>query len=70
MNFVEDSCTRNKEHALSWERIPRLASGVRPHKLLNPRILVTTELSSEYFIPENLHPELPGPEDHIVDFPE
>ncbi|GKC52818.1 hypothetical protein Tco_1075563 [Tanacetum coccineum] len=28
------------------------------------------EFSSEYFIPENLHPELPGPEDHIVDFPE
>ncbi|GKB45564.1 hypothetical protein Tco_0896317 [Tanacetum coccineum] len=28
------------------------------------------ELSSEYFIPENLHPELPGPGDHIVDFPE
>ncbi|GJV26830.1 hypothetical protein Tco_1383278 [Tanacetum coccineum] len=26
------------------------------------------EFSSEYFIPENLHPELPGPEDHIVDF--
>ncbi|GJU52418.1 hypothetical protein Tco_1226132 [Tanacetum coccineum] len=28
------------------------------------------EFSSEYFIPENLHPELPGPGDHIVDFPE
>ncbi|GJT52758.1 hypothetical protein Tco_0978915 [Tanacetum coccineum] len=28
------------------------------------------EFSSEYFIPENLHPELPGPKDHIVDFPE
>ncbi|GJV52252.1 hypothetical protein Tco_1447993 [Tanacetum coccineum] len=27
------------------------------------------EFSSEYFIPENLHPELPGPKDHIVDFP-
>ncbi|GJS06576.1 hypothetical protein Tco_0363372 [Tanacetum coccineum] len=27
------------------------------------------EFSSEYFIPENLHPELPGPGDHIVDFP-
>ncbi|GKB15556.1 hypothetical protein Tco_0849479 [Tanacetum coccineum] len=26
------------------------------------------EFSSEYFIPENLHPELPGPGDHIVDF--
>ncbi|GKD37158.1 hypothetical protein Tco_1257365 [Tanacetum coccineum] len=31
VNFVEDSFTRNKEHALtlSWERIPRLPSGVR-----------------------------------------
>ncbi|GKD50341.1 hypothetical protein Tco_1279317 [Tanacetum coccineum] len=28
------------------------------------------EFSSEYFIPENLHPELPGPGDHIIDFPE
>ncbi|GJZ79615.1 hypothetical protein Tco_0644452 [Tanacetum coccineum] len=28
------------------------------------------EFSSEYYIPENLHPELPGPGDHIVDFPE
>ncbi|GJT63995.1 hypothetical protein Tco_1015475 [Tanacetum coccineum] len=28
------------------------------------------EFSLEYFIPENLHPELPGPEDHIIDFPE
>ncbi|GJW07991.1 hypothetical protein Tco_1570414 [Tanacetum coccineum] len=27
------------------------------------------EFSSEYFIPENLHPELPYSEDHIVDFP-
>ncbi|GKE83750.1 hypothetical protein Tco_1557492 [Tanacetum coccineum] len=26
------------------------------------------EFSSEYFIPKNLHPELPGPGDHIVDF--
>ncbi|GJX03592.1 hypothetical protein Tco_0189508 [Tanacetum coccineum] len=28
------------------------------------------EFSSEYFIPKNLHPELLGPGDHIVDFPE
>ncbi|GJU46472.1 hypothetical protein Tco_1203738 [Tanacetum coccineum] len=28
------------------------------------------EFSSEYFIPENLYPELPGLGDHIVDFPE
>ncbi|GJY43967.1 hypothetical protein Tco_0432180 [Tanacetum coccineum] len=28
------------------------------------------EFSLEYFIPENLHLELPGPGDHIVDFPE
>ncbi|GJW53371.1 hypothetical protein Tco_0097456 [Tanacetum coccineum] len=28
------------------------------------------EFSSEYFIPKNLHLELPGPGDHIVDFPE
>ncbi|GJY49502.1 hypothetical protein Tco_0439458 [Tanacetum coccineum] len=28
------------------------------------------EFLSEYFIPKNLHPELPGPGDHIVDFPE
>ncbi|GJX28810.1 hypothetical protein Tco_0236889 [Tanacetum coccineum] len=28
------------------------------------------EFLSEYFISENLHPELPGPGDHIVDFPE
>ncbi|GKA67249.1 hypothetical protein Tco_0767057, partial [Tanacetum coccineum] len=28
------------------------------------------EFSSEYFIPKNLHPELPGLGDHIVDFPE
>ncbi|GKB97985.1 hypothetical protein Tco_0984122 [Tanacetum coccineum] len=28
------------------------------------------EFASEYYIPESLHPELPGPEDNIVDFPE
>nr|GEV80795.1 hypothetical protein [Tanacetum cinerariifolium] len=28
------------------------------------------EFTSEYGIPEMLHPELPGPEDRIVDFPE
>nr|GEX51413.1 putative transposase (putative), gypsy type [Tanacetum cinerariifolium] len=28
------------------------------------------EFTSEYDIPETLHPELPGPEDRIVDFPE
>ncbi|GJS91341.1 hypothetical protein Tco_0773977 [Tanacetum coccineum] len=28
------------------------------------------EFSSEYYIPKNLHPKLPGPGDHIVDFPE
>ncbi|GJZ88080.1 probable serine/threonine-protein kinase SIS8, partial [Tanacetum coccineum] len=28
------------------------------------------EFSSEYFILKNLHPELPGPGDHIVDFSE
>nr|GEW81679.1 hypothetical protein [Tanacetum cinerariifolium] len=28
------------------------------------------EFTSEYGIPETLHPELPGPEDRIVDFPE
>ncbi|GKB76936.1 hypothetical protein Tco_0943831 [Tanacetum coccineum] len=28
------------------------------------------EFSSEYYIPKNLPPELPGPGDHIVDFPE
>ncbi|GJX13139.1 hypothetical protein Tco_0204897 [Tanacetum coccineum] len=28
------------------------------------------EFASEYYIPKNLHPELPGPGDHIVDFPE
>ncbi|GJY23561.1 gypsy type transposase [Tanacetum coccineum] len=28
------------------------------------------EFTSEYGIPEDLHPELPGPEDTIVDFPE
>ncbi|GJR41339.1 hypothetical protein Tco_1217023 [Tanacetum coccineum] len=28
------------------------------------------EFSSEYYIPENLHPELPGLGDYIVDFPE
>ncbi|GJY11488.1 hypothetical protein Tco_0379673 [Tanacetum coccineum] len=27
------------------------------------------EFTSEYGIPEDLHPELPGPEDTIVDFP-
>ncbi|GJX11600.1 hypothetical protein Tco_0201459 [Tanacetum coccineum] len=26
------------------------------------------EFASEYYTPENLHPELPGPGDHIVDF--
>ncbi|GJU36370.1 hypothetical protein Tco_1184724 [Tanacetum coccineum] len=115
VNFVEDSCTRNKEYALtlSWERIPRLASGVRnttvgdramkaafgqvpytdaTHSRVRGPVsklgitgsdtiqledAVSTisqeyllEFSSEYFIPENLYPELPGPEDHIVDFPE
>nr|GEY77656.1 hypothetical protein [Tanacetum cinerariifolium] len=28
------------------------------------------EFTSEYGMPETLHPELPGPEDRIVDFPE
>ncbi|GJZ86759.1 hypothetical protein Tco_0658369 [Tanacetum coccineum] len=28
------------------------------------------EFASEYYIPEDLHPELPGPKDTIVDFPE
>ncbi|GKD82818.1 hypothetical protein Tco_1349657, partial [Tanacetum coccineum] len=28
------------------------------------------EFTSEYGIPEDLHPELPGPEETIVDFPE
>ncbi|GJW64171.1 hypothetical protein Tco_0116055 [Tanacetum coccineum] len=28
------------------------------------------EFASEYYIPKSLHPELPGPEDNIVDFPE
>nr|GEY36216.1 hypothetical protein [Tanacetum cinerariifolium] len=28
------------------------------------------EFTSEYGIPETLHPELPGPEDRIIDFPE
>nr|GEX35404.1 DNA helicase [Tanacetum cinerariifolium] len=28
------------------------------------------DFTSEYGIPETLHPELPGPEDRIVDFPE
>nr|GFA07522.1 hypothetical protein [Tanacetum cinerariifolium] len=28
------------------------------------------EFTSEYGIPETLHPVLPGPEDRIVDFPE
>nr|GFD16066.1 hypothetical protein [Tanacetum cinerariifolium] len=28
------------------------------------------EFTSEYGISEALHPELPGPEDRIVDFPE
>ncbi|GJY96427.1 hypothetical protein Tco_0513337, partial [Tanacetum coccineum] len=28
------------------------------------------EFTSEYGIPENLHPELPGPEETILDFPE
>nr|GFA31055.1 hypothetical protein [Tanacetum cinerariifolium] len=28
------------------------------------------EFTSEYGIPESLHPELPGPEDPIVEFPE
>ncbi|GJR54002.1 hypothetical protein Tco_1404523 [Tanacetum coccineum] len=28
------------------------------------------EFTSEYYIPESLHPELPGPEETIVDFPE
>ncbi|GJY76257.1 hypothetical protein Tco_0481373, partial [Tanacetum coccineum] len=27
------------------------------------------EFASKYYIPESLHPELPGPEDNIVDFP-
>ncbi|GJR66369.1 hypothetical protein Tco_0012434 [Tanacetum coccineum] len=28
------------------------------------------EFASEYYIPEDLHPEMPGPKDTIVDFPE
>ncbi|GJZ67098.1 hypothetical protein Tco_0630338 [Tanacetum coccineum] len=69
MSLQSSSCGRSQEVAVTR---------LKPHKLLNPRILVTTaisqeyllEFSSEYYIPENLHPELPGPGDHIVDFPE
>ncbi|GKC96314.1 hypothetical protein Tco_1161756, partial [Tanacetum coccineum] len=28
------------------------------------------EFASEYYIPKSLHPELPGPKDNIIDFPE
>ncbi|GKE11525.1 hypothetical protein Tco_1415076, partial [Tanacetum coccineum] len=84
-----DSCTRNKEHALtlSWERIPRLASGVRvKQSLLNlPQLSNNSAIFAHTVVQalksldfryhrilhtENLHPELPGPGDHIVDFSE
>ncbi|GJR58022.1 hypothetical protein Tco_1500184 [Tanacetum coccineum] len=110
----EDPCIRNKTPlTLSWERIPRLDSGVRKPRAGNralaaaaqtgirdrdPLAQVSTprpsiklvkmvrdtiqledvvstisleymrEFASEYYIPEDLHPELPGPKDTIVDF--
>ncbi|GKD07292.1 cytochrome P450 [Tanacetum coccineum] len=35
-----------------------------------PRPSIKLEFALEYYIPESLHPELPGPKDNIVDFPE
>ncbi|GKC27297.1 hypothetical protein Tco_1034591, partial [Tanacetum coccineum] len=56
------TCTRNETPLiLSWERIPRLDSGVRVKEYL-------LEFTSEYGIPESLHPELPGLEEPIVEF--
>ncbi|GJY47315.1 hypothetical protein Tco_0436378, partial [Tanacetum coccineum] len=42
----------------------------RYHRLVPPRLFSKLEFASKYYIPKNLHPELPGPGDHIVDFPE
>nr|GEW60138.1 hypothetical protein [Tanacetum cinerariifolium] len=69
---------------LSWERIPRLDYGMRVRMCIweNNRmdtiqleIAVSTisqeyllEFTSEYGISEDVHPELPGPEERIVDF--
>ncbi|GJX51686.1 hypothetical protein Tco_0278531 [Tanacetum coccineum] len=41
-------------------------------RVINPTISeeYLLEFTSEYGIPEDLHPELPGPEDTIIDFPE
>ncbi|GJT66667.1 hypothetical protein Tco_1018147 [Tanacetum coccineum] len=75
---------------LSWERIPRLDSGVRVStpclfvklikmgrdtiQLANAVSTISQEylleFTSEYGIPECLHPELPGPEETIVEFSE
>ncbi|GJZ51227.1 hypothetical protein Tco_0605742, partial [Tanacetum coccineum] len=50
------------------------ASVIRAKEKASPQVeglsLNSSIFSSEYFISENLHPELPGPGDHIVDFPE
>nr|GEZ57498.1 transposase (putative), gypsy type [Tanacetum cinerariifolium] len=75
-----DPCTRNEAPlTLSWERILRLDSGVRVNiwDTIQIENAVSTisqeyllEFTSEYGIPESLHPELPGPKEPIVEFSE
>ncbi|GJX91693.1 hypothetical protein Tco_0345019 [Tanacetum coccineum] len=62
-------CTRNGTPLiLSWEQIPRLDSDVRDAvSTISEEYLL--EFTSEYGIPESLYPELPGPEEPIVEFP-
>nr|GEW02414.1 hypothetical protein [Tanacetum cinerariifolium] len=76
--FTKDPAQRMKTPlVLPWERIPRLDPDVRIRDTVQPETAINTisheyllEFTSEYGISEALHPELPGPEDRIVDFPE
>nr|GEX81656.1 hypothetical protein [Tanacetum cinerariifolium] len=49
--------------------IQKAAHFTYSHEISSPREYLL-ELTSEYGIPESLHPELPGPKDPIVEFPE
>nr|GEV96970.1 G-type lectin S-receptor-like serine/threonine-protein kinase At4g27290 isoform X1 [Tanacetum cinerariifolium] len=76
--LIRDPAQRIKTPlVLPWERIPRLDSGVRIRDTIQLETAVNTisyeyllDFTSEYGILETLHPELPGPGDRIVDFPE
>nr|GEY39445.1 hypothetical protein [Tanacetum cinerariifolium] len=86
VNLFETHTRSKTPLALPWERIPRLDSGVRfPNQtsIYTPTTAYATyrygtsphqeyllEFTSKCGISEALHPELPGPENRIMDFPE